>query len=178
MATARSDAWQEQPFFLEYQHEGTEASVHAGCTGCLGQAPGSRGNQRGLRGRFAGESNTIRADPGTTARARAFLSGVEENRRSARNLAWLMPPSSCVTASVLVPASEHERIRRMFSLTPELRLRTFCENPMAVQKVLRLVLDGKLHIDWWEPLGLDSRISTSPIGRQVWPFPPSEASGG
>ena len=24
MATARSDAWQEQPFFLEYHHEGTK----------------------------------------------------------------------------------------------------------------------------------------------------------
>ena len=46
----------------------------------------------------------------------------------------------------------------MFSLTPELRLRTCCETPMAVQNMLRLVLDGKLHIDWWEPLGLDSRI--------------------
>ena len=76
--------------------------------------------------------------------------------------------------SVLVPAAEGEGIRRTFSLTPELRLRTLSETPMAVQNVLRLVLDGKLHIDWWEPLGLDSRISTSPIGRQVWPFPPGE----
>ena len=80
--------------------------------------------------------------------------------------------------SVQVPAPEHERIRRIFSVTPELRLRAFSETAMAVQNVLRLVLDGKLHIDWWEPLGADSRISTSPIGRQVWPFPPSETKGG
>ena len=50
--------------------------------------------------------------------------------------------------SVQVPVSEHERIRRMFSSTSELRLRTFCETPLGIQHVLRLVLDGKLHIDW------------------------------
>jgi hypothetical protein len=72
--------------------------------------------------------------------------------------------------SVAVPALHDERIRRTFSLTPELPLRTFCEQPTAVQNVLRLVLDGKLHIDWSEPLCLDSRISSMPIGRQVWPF--------
>jgi hypothetical protein len=66
----------------------------------------------------------------------------------------------------------------MFSLTLQLRLRQFNETPVAVQSVLRLVLDGKLHIDWWEPLGLNSRISTSPIGRLVWPFPPSVCPGG
>jgi len=67
---------------------------------------------------------------------------------------------------------EHERIRRAFSSTPELRVRTLCDTPgIAVQSVLRLVLDGRLHIDWWEPLGRESRVSITPIGRQVWPSP-------
>jgi hypothetical protein len=53
-----------------------------------------------------------------------------------------------------------------------LPLRTFRETPgVTVQSVLRLVLDGVLHIDWWEPVGLESAVSISPIGRQVWPFP-------
>jgi hypothetical protein len=42
---------------------------------------------------------------------------------------------------------------------------------MTVPSVLRLVLDGTLHIDWWEPFGLHSRVSVTPIGPQVWPFP-------
>jgi hypothetical protein len=73
---------------------------------------------------------------------------------------------------VNVSAAEHERIRRAFSSAPELSVRTFSETEgMTVPGVLRLVLDGTLHIDWWEPFGLDSRVSITPIGRQVWPFP-------
>ena len=52
-------------------------------------------------------------------------------------------------------------------------LRTFYETPgITVPGVLRLVLDGTLYVDWWEPLGLNSKISLTPIGRQVWPLPP------
>jgi hypothetical protein len=38
------------------------------------------------------------------------------------------------------------------------------------------VLDGTLHIDWWKPLSLESKVSITPIGRQVWPFPYPESS--
>ena len=56
---------------------------------------------------------------------------------------------------------EQESIRRVFSSFPELRLRTFCETTeeITVQGVLRVVLDGTLHINWWEPLTLDSKVS-------------------
>lgn len=142
MATARSDLWQEQPFFLEYHHEGTKHRYTPDVLVVWGEHQ---------------EIVEIKDD------AEADLP--ENQIRFARILRY---------RSVQVPAAENERTRRMFSLTPGLRLRTLCETPMAVQNVLRLVLDGRLHIDWWEPLGLDSRISTSPIGRQVWPFPPAE----
>ena len=78
---------------------------------------------------------------------------------------------------VAVPPSERERLRRVFSSTPELHLRTLAETFNApVQTVLRLVLDGTLHINWWEPLGLDSKVSIVPVGPQIWPVPPPTVS--
>jgi hypothetical protein len=74
--------------------------------------------------------------------------------------------------SVEVRAVKREKIGRAFSTTLEVRLRAFRETGgIAIQSVLRLVLDGTLHIDWWEPLTLDSRVSIIRIGRQVWPCP-------
>jgi hypothetical protein len=43
---------------------------------------------------------------------------------------------------------------------------------ITVQSVLRLVLDGTLHIDWWRPLSWDSVVSTVPIGYQLFPSHP------
>jgi hypothetical protein len=75
---------------------------------------------------------------------------------------------------VAVPATEHKRLRRAFSSAPEFPLRTLCAvSSTAIQTVLRLVLGGTLHIDWWEPLGPDSKVSITPIGRQIWPCPPA-----
>lgn len=77
---------------------------------------------------------------------------------------------------IVVSAVEREKIRRMFSTRWEMPLHTFDEAPgIAVQIVLRMVLDGTLHIDWWEPLTLASRVSLIPIGRQVWPCPVQES---
>lgn len=77
-----------------------------------------------------------------------------------------------------VAPPEHERIRRAFASPSELTVRTLSETPgMTVPGVLRLVLDGTLHIDWWEPLCLDSKVSITPIGRRVWPLPYPESSG-
>jgi len=75
---------------------------------------------------------------------------------------------------VELSAVERERIRQIFSLERELRLRTFSEIPgITIPDVLRLVLDGTLHIDWWERLDLQSTVSLVPIGRQVWPTRPN-----
>jgi hypothetical protein len=71
---------------------------------------------------------------------------------------------------VAVSAAEQEGIRRAFSSTLALPLRTLCHISRApVQSVLRLVLDGTLHIDWWKPLSLESNVGIVPIGRQIWP---------
>jgi len=79
--------------------------------------------------------------------------------------------------SVAVSDAEHERLRRVFSSTLELHLRELAETSQTpVQTVLRLVLDGVLHLDWWKPLGLDSKVSIAPIGPQIWPAPPLTVS--
>ncbi len=47
---------------------------------------------------------------------------------------------------------EQEKIRRSFSRTIEVQLRTFRETPrITLPSVLRLVLDGTLHVDLWSP---------------------------
>ena len=72
-----------------------------------------------------------------------------------------------------VPAVEEERIRRAFSSTSELPLRSLPSAAgVTVQSVLRMVLDGTLHVNWWEPFTLNSTISSGPVGPQVWPTPP------
>jgi hypothetical protein len=174
IATARPDAWQEQPFFLEYQHEGKKHRYTPDVLVAWGK------HREVVEIKEDSEADS----PENQARFAMIRELLHEHGLSFR--VWrkseicAQPRLANATLilryrSVQVRASEHERIRRMFSSTPELRLRTFCEAPMAVQRVLRLVLAGILHIDWWEPLGRDSRITTSPIGCQVWPFPPSEA---
>lgn len=46
-----------------------------------------------------------------------------------------------------------------FCTVPEITLRTLCQaSETSIQTVLHLVLEGTLHIDWWEPLGLDSSL--------------------
>ena len=78
--------------------------------------------------------------------------------------------------SVEISEVEQERIRRAFTSAPEICLRALRATPgTTVQSVLRLVLDGLLHVDWWKPLTLDSRVSITPIGRQVWPCPMAKA---
>ena len=70
-------------------------------------------------------------------------------------------------------ATERESIRRAFSSTPVLPLRTLVgTGGITAQSVFRTVLDGFLHINWWEPLTLNSRISSVPVGPQRWPTPP------
>jgi hypothetical protein len=56
---------------------------------------------------------------------------------------------------VNVSAMARERIRRAFSSTSVLPLRAFTEGRVtAIQNVLLLVMEGTVHIDWWENLTL------------------------
>jgi hypothetical protein len=170
MATGLSDAWQEQPFCLEYHHEGIQHCYTPDILVAWGahqevvevkedsdaESPENQARFNLIRELLARHGFCFRVWKKSEICAEPRLT----------NAALVLR-----YRSVAVPASYEEEIRRAFSLTPELPLGTFCEPPTTIQNVLRLVLDGKLHIDWWDPLTLDSRISSKPIGRQMWPFP-------
>jgi hypothetical protein len=176
LATARADAWQEQPFVLEYHHEGTRRRYTPDILVVWGahkqvievkddaEAEAPENQERfALIGRLLAEH-----DHPFRIWKRSEICA--EPRLTNANLVLRY-------RSVAVPPPERERLRRVFSSTPELHLRTLAATLHApVQSVLRLVLDGTLHINWWEPLGLDSQVSIAPIGPQVWPTPPLAVS--
>jgi TnsA endonuclease N terminal len=172
MATGRAEAWQEQPFVLEY-HDGE--TRHRYTPDLLvswrsqrevveikdDREAESPENQR----RFAliGE---ILAEHDYSFRVWRRSEICAEPRLTNSNLILRY---RCIAGST----TERERIRRAFFSTTELPLRELCGiSEVSVQSVLRLVLAGVIHIDWWEPLGLDSRVSIAPVGRQIWPCPP------
>jgi hypothetical protein len=176
IATARADAWQEQPFSLEYHLDGTKHRYTPDALVAWGAhyevveiKDDSEADSPENRTRFDLVRELL-AEYGFYFRVWRKSEICAEPRLT--NAALILR-----YRSVQVAAPERETIRRAFSLTPQLYLRQFNENAVSVQSVLRLVLEGKLHIDWWEPLGLDSKIGVSPIGRLVWPFPPSETAG-
>jgi len=174
MATARSDAWQEQPFCLEYHSGGTKHRYTPDILVVWGAYPevvevqdDSEAELPENQAHFALVGELL-AEHGFHFRLWKRSEICAEPRLT--NASFVLR-YRCVA----VPPAEYERLRRAFSSTPEWLLQTLCEtSKTAVQNVLRLVLDGTLHIDWWQPLGLDSRISTTPIGRKVWPFPPPD----
>jgi len=177
IATAHADAWQEQPFSLEYHLDGTKHRYTPDVLVAWGThyevveiKEDSEADSPENRTRF-GLIRELLAEHGLHFRVWRKSEICAEPRLANATLILRY-------RSVQVPASERETIRRMFSLTPQLYLHQFNETAVAVQSVLRLVLDGKLHIDWWEPLGFGSKIGASPMGRLVWPFPPSETAGG
>jgi hypothetical protein len=177
IATARADAWQEQPFSLEYHLDGTKRRYTPDVLVAWGNhyevveiKEDSEADSPENRTRFDLVRELL-AEHGLYFRVWRKSEICAEPRLT--NAALILR-----YRSVQVAAPERETIRRVFSLTPQLYLRQFNQNAVSVQSVLRLVLEGKLHIDWWEPLGLDSKIGTSPMGRLVWPFPPSETAGG
>jgi len=172
LATARADAWQEQPFILEYHHEGakhrytpdilviwgTHQEVVEVKEDSKAELPENQARFRFISELLAEHSYHFRLWKKSDICAEPRLTNAK-----------LILRYRCVA---VLPA-EQERVRRTFSSTSELRLRTLCEaSKVASQTVLRLVLDGTLHIDWWEPLGLDSKVGIAPIGRQIWPCPP------
>jgi hypothetical protein len=172
MATARAEAWQEQPFILEY-HDGetkhrytpdllvswrTRREVVEIKDDCEADSPENQP-------RFAliGE---LLAEHGYSFRVWRRSEICAEPRLTNSNLILRY---RCIADS----ATERERIRRAFFSTTELPLRELSRiSEVSVQNVLRLVLTGVIHIDWWERLGLDSRASIAPVGRQIWPCPP------
>jgi hypothetical protein len=69
---------------------------------------------------------------------------------------------------------ERERIRRALQMDSHSSLTIASLSKISdtsLQSMLSLVLDGTLHIDWWERLTPTSRISRFPIGQQIWPCP-------
>jgi TnsA-like endonuclease N terminal len=171
LATGHADAWQEQPFVLEYHHDGKRHRYTPDILVVWGRS------QEVVEVKEDSEA----AKPENSARFALVRDLLEEHGYSFR--VWVhseifAQPRLSNVGLVLryrcvdVPAKECERIRQAFSSKPELTLRTVSEAPgMTVPAVLRLVLDGVLYIDWWTPLGLDSTVSHLPIGRQAWPVP-------
>jgi hypothetical protein len=75
-----------------------------------------------------------------------------------------------------VTAFERERIRLMFTATPVVALGDL--NDDDIRSVLRLVIEGTLHIDWSSRLSRTSWVSASPIGQQLWPSTRALAAAG
>jgi len=169
MATARAASWQEQPFILEYRHEDAkhrytpDLLVIWDARQEVVEIKDDRDAESPEnRERFAliGE---LLAEHGYNFRVWKRSEICAEPRLTNSNLMLRY-------RRVAVPATERERVRRAFSSTPQLPLRTLCHiSGATVQSVLRLVLDGTFHIDWWKPLGLESNVGIVPIGRQIWP---------
>jgi hypothetical protein len=169
VATAHADSWQEQPFTLEYHHEGAQHRYTPDILviwGARQEVVEVKDDQEATlpenRVHFAFISELL-AEHGYDFRVWKSSEICSEPRLTNSNLILRY---RCVA----VPPPDRERVRRAFSSTSELPLHTLCQAAgTAVPSVLRLVLDGALHIDWWEPLGLDSKVSITPIGLQTWP---------
>jgi hypothetical protein len=167
LATGHADAWQEQPFVLEYHDDGKRHRYTPDILVAWGAnrevveiKEDSEAAKPENRARFALVRDLL-AEHGYSFRVWTRSEICAEPRLTNVGLVLRY---RCVD----IPAAEREKIRRAFSSGAELTLRKVNETPA----VLRLVLDGILHIDWWEPLRLDSRVSGTAIGRQIWPVPP------
>lgn len=176
-ATAHADSWQEQPFTLEYRHEGEKHRYTPDILviwGSRHDVVEVKDDQEAAlpenRVRFAFISELL-AEHGYHFRLWRKSEICAEPRLTNSNLVLRY-------RRAVVPPPDRERVRGALSATSELPLRTLCEHAgTAIPTVLRLVLDGALHIDWWAPLGMEAKVSIAPVGRQVWPCWPSEISG-
>mgnify|MGYP004702106349 CR=1 FL=1 len=172
-ATARADSWQEQPFTLEYHDGGAkhrytpDALVVRGSDRMVveikedkdAEAPEARARFGIIRDRLAGYGYQFRLWKSSEIRAEPRLANV-----------GLILSYRCVAVS------PHEKAIILGTAASEIDLGSLCASTGApVQSVLRLVLSGSLHIDWWAPVGLSSMISVTPIGRQEWPAPSDPA---
>lgn len=175
LATGHPCAWQEQPFVLHYHDKGAKHrytpdilidwGAHQEVVEITEDSdadlPENQSQFTLLRELLAERGYTFRVWRKSEICAEPRLTNVGLILRYRR---------------VDVPTAKRERIRTIFSSAPELPLTAFSQHlGVPVQYVLHLVLDGTLHIDWWEPLGLQSRVGVAPIGRQVWPSPLSSS---
>ena len=173
VATARADYWQEQPFTLEYRHDGAK---HRYTPDVLLV----RGNSRTVV--------EIKEDKEAESAEAQAKFRVIEDRLAEHGYQFHLWKSSEIRAeprlananlilryrSIMVRPEQRERLRRAFVSTSEIGLRSLCEiTEVPVQNVLRLVIDGAVHIDWWKPLCLSTSVSNTPIGRQEWPTLPA-----
>lgn len=175
LATAHADGWQEQPFVLEYHHEEKKHRYTPDLLVAWG------GHRHVVEIKEDAEAE-LTENQARFALIRELLTEHGYHFRLWKKSEICAEPRLTNAGLLLryrlveVPAVEREKIRRAFSTTPEVRLHTFRETPgITMQSVLRLVLDGTLHIDWWEPLNLDSYVSITPLGPQVWPCPRLES---
>jgi hypothetical protein len=172
-ATARADSWQEQPFTLEYHDSGAKHRYTP-------DALVVRGSDRVVV--------EVKEDKDAeTTEARARFSVISEHL-AGHGYQFCVWKSSEIRAEPrlanvglilryrCVAVSPNERSVILRAAASETELSSLCASTGApVQNVLRLVLDGSLHIDWWTPVRLSSMISVSPIGRQEWPAPSAAA---
>jgi hypothetical protein len=172
-ATARADAWQEQPFLLEYHLEGKKHRY----TPDVLVVWGSHQEVIEIKEDLEAELSENRARFDFVG---DILAGYGYRFRLWKKSEICAEPRLTNATLVLryrrveVKPAERERIRQTFSSSHDLPLRVF-EDALqiaGVQSVLRLVLDGTLYIDWWQPLATYSRVSIVPTGPQVWPCPP------
>ena len=172
-ATARADSWQEQPFTLEYHDGGAkqrytpDALVVRGSDRVVveikedkdAETPEERARFSVISERLSGHGYRFRLWKSSEIRAQPRLANV-----------GLILRYRCVAVS------PNEKAVILQAAASEIELGSLCASTGApVQNLLRLVLDGSLHINWWKPLGLSSMISINPIGRQEWPAPSAPA---
>ena len=171
LASGHPDVLQEQPFVLEYHHDGKRHRytpdilvAWAANREVVEIKEDSEADKPENRARFALVRELL-AEHGYSFRVWTRSEICAQPRLANVGLVLRY---RCVD----VPATEREKIRRVFSSGAELTLRAVSQTPgMTAPAILRLVLDGILYIDWWEPLRLDSRVNGTPIGRQIWPVP-------
>jgi hypothetical protein len=175
LATSRADHWLEQPFLLQYHSEGVKHRYTPDVLVVWGThqevieiKDDAEADLPENRERFA-LIRELLAEHGYCFRVWRKSEIFAEPRLA--NVGLLLR-YRCVSVS----AMEQENIRRVLTSVSELDLRAFKTQGIAVQSVLRMVLDGMLHINWWDPITPDSRIAKMPVGPQVWPSPPGGAT--
>jgi hypothetical protein len=173
VATAHAESWQEQPFTLAYHHEGAKHRY----TPDLLVSWGVRQDVVEIKD---DHEAALPENQARFALISALLAGRGYHFRLwRRSEIWAEPRltnANLILRYRRVPVSppDRERVRRAFASTPACTLGTLCAiSKTAVPSMLRLVMEGALHIDWWEPLSLDSHVGVTPVGRQTWPCLPA-----
>ena len=139
VAIARTDYWQEQPFTLEYRHDGAKHRYTPDALLVWGEnrtvveikedkeaeSAEAQAKFRAIADRLAEHGYRFRLWKSSEIRAEPRLANAN-----------LILRYRCITVS----REQRERVRRAFVSTPNTELRSFCEiTKVPVQSVLRLV---------------------------------------